>query len=237
MELDNKIAVITGASSGLGYSLATALVNKGIHVYGLARNKKVLDELALELGNRFTAVPMDITIENNISNWISTTFNEQHSPDILINNAGVGSFQPIDETTSDIWQTMIRTNLDGMYNLTSHLVPYMKNKLHSTHIINIGSILGKIGRANSAAYSTTKFGIQGFSESLFHELRHDHIKVTCVNPGSIETEFFSSSGIKSHDHMLSPSAIADTIIHVLETPDNYLISDLTIRPLIPKPAD
>lgn len=237
MKLSNKIAVITGASSGIGHSLAKALVRNGAHVYGLARNKQALDDLESLLPGQFTAVAIDITEEDNISNWISTAFNNQHSPDILINNAGVGSFQPIEETTSEIWHSMIRTNLDGMYYLTSQLVPYMKKSPLSTHIINIGSILGKTGRANSAAYSTTKFGIQGFSESLFHELRHDKIKVTCINPGSIETDFFSSSGIKSHDHMLSPSAVVDTIIHILKTPDNYLISDLTIRPLIPKPAE
>lgn len=235
MNLDNKIAVITGASSGLGHSLAKALVRNGAHVYGLARNQQALNDLESLLRDQFTAVVIDITEENSISKWISTTFNDQHNPDILINNAGVGSFQPIEETTSEIWHAMIRTNLDGMYYLTSQLVPYMKKKRESTHIINIGSILGKMGRANSVAYSTTKFGVQGFSESLFHELRHDRIKVTCINPGSIETDFFSSSGIKSHDHMLNPSAIVDTIIHVLETPDNYLISDMTIRPLIPKP--
>lgn len=237
MNLDHKIAIVTGASKGLGKSISEALSQYGVQVYGLARNKAALKKLESSLGDLFTGVPMDITAQNKVDEWIKETFSDHHSPDILINNAGVGSFHAIDETSPKIWHKMINANLNGMYYLTSGLVPFMKNKGYSTHIINIGSILGTVGRANSTAYSTTKFGIQGFSKSLSLELRHGHVKVTCLNPGSIETDFFSSSGIQSHDRMLHAKDIANTIIHLLETPDNYLVSDLTIRPLIPKPAE
>ncbi len=236
MNLKNKIAVVTGASKGLGKSISEALIRHDVRVYGLARSKATLEELESNLGDLFTAVPMDITNQDSIDKWVKETFSDRLSPDILINNAGVGSFHAIDETSPETWHKMINANLNGMYYITSGLIPFMKNKGYSTHIINIGSILGTVGRAQSTAYSTTKFGIQGFSKSLLLELRYDHVKVTCLNPGSIETDFFSSSGVQSHDHMLHVEDIAKTVIHLLESPDNYLISDLTIRPLIPKPA-
>lgn len=93
--------------------------------------------------------------------------------------------------------------------------------------------MGTVTRSEGAAYSATKFGIRGFSESLFKELRSDNIKVTCVNPGSIDTHFFETSGIESHRNMLQPKDIADTIIHILQTPENMLINEITLRPLNP----
>jgi short-subunit dehydrogenase len=111
----------------------------------------------------------------------------------------------------------------------------MKRNSNTCHIINIGSILGKVGRSEGAAYCLTKYGVQGFSEALFRELRSDKIKVSCINPGSIATEFFKDSEIKPNDSMIQPKDLADLLIHILETPDNLLIDEITLRPLIPKP--
>jgi short-subunit dehydrogenase len=111
----------------------------------------------------------------------------------------------------------------------------MKTNAETCHIINIGSILGKTARAQSAAYSATKFAIQGFSEALFKELRSYKIKVTCVNPGSIDTHFFEESGIQPHKNMMQPDDIAALILHIIETPDNLLVDEITLRPLIPNP--
>ena len=145
----------------------------------------------------------------------------------------MGSFGKIDEMPSEEWYKMINVNLNGLYNITSEVVKLMKPNKQG-YIINIGSILGTTTRAEGAAYCATKFGISGFSEALFKELREDNIKVSCVNPGSIDTAFFKSSGIEAHGNMLQPDDIAQTIIHLLKTPDNMLISELIIRPLHPK---
>ena len=112
----------------------------------------------------------------------------------------------------------------------------MKSNPNTCHIINIGSILGKVARAESAAYSATKFAMQGFSEALFKELRSYKIKVTCVNPGSIETHFFKDSGITPDENMMQPKDIAALILNLIETPDNLLVDEITLRPLIPNPA-
>ncbi|MCC6384016.1 MAG: SDR family NAD(P)-dependent oxidoreductase [Bacteroidia bacterium] len=234
MILNNKIAIVTGATGGLGSAISLALISKGAIVYAIGRNAAALERLRSNAGERVKPVQLDLTKEQKVTEWVSNTFTENHYPDVLINNAGVGTFSKIDETPSSKWHEMIDTNLNGMYYITSQVATMMKKKTTGSHIINIGSILGKTGRTEGAAYCTTKFGVSGFSEALYIELRHFNIKVTCVNPGSIETGFFKSSGIESHSNMLHPPDLADIILHVLQTPDNMLINELTIRPLNPK---
>lgn len=235
MNLINKKAILTGASSGLGAAIAQALVKNGAEVYGLARNIDALNRLREKIGPKFHPVRMNITDEEGIEYWINKTFSVELIPDILINNAGVGSFGKIDEMQSSEWLKMVDTNLNGMYFLTKPVATLMKEKKEFTHIINIGSILGTLSRADAAAYCTTKYGVNGFSEALFKELRFFNIKVSCINPGSIDTDFFESSGVKKHQNMLQPQDLADTVIHVLKTPDNMLINNLTVRPLNPTP--
>jgi NADP-dependent 3-hydroxy acid dehydrogenase YdfG len=186
------------------------------------------------LGSQFIPVSLDISDFEAVKNWVNQTFSENKVPDILINNAGAGSFGKIDEMPSEEWHAMINTNLNGMYYITSQIASLMKKKKEGAHIVNIGSILGSMGRAESAAYCATKYGVQGFSDALFKELRFFNIKVTCFNPGSIDTHFFESSGIAAHSNMLHPQDLANTLVHILQTPDNMLISDITLRPLNPK---
>jgi NADP-dependent 3-hydroxy acid dehydrogenase YdfG len=233
MDPNGKIAVITGASSGLGAAMSSALVAKGVIVYGLARNEEKLRAIANNLGERFIPITVNITDQEAISSWAQNRFSNSHTPDILINNAGAGYFSKIDELSLERWHEMVNTNLNGTFYVTLSIVKLMKLNPNTCHIINIGSILGKTTRAEGAAYSVTKYGIQGFSESLFKELRSYKIKVTCVNPGSIDTGFFEESGIQPHKNMLHPKDVAAFIIHILETPDNFLVDEITMRPLIP----
>ncbi len=234
MDIKNKIAVVTGASGGLGASIAEALKRKGATVYGIARNSDSLNAIRDKIGDTFIPVKLDISDEEKVSEWISKTFSSIHKPDILINNAGVGSFGKIDDAPTSEWLKMVNINLNGLFFITSKIVPFLKENEQSSHIINIGSILGSMGREEGTAYCATKYGVAGFSDALFKELRYFNIKVTCLNPGSIETDFFKTSGIDKHSNMLHPNDIANTLVHVLETPDNMLINELTIRPLQPK---
>lgn len=234
MNLTNKIAIVTGASRGLGAAIAKALVNEGTMVYGLARDSHALGRLQKECRAKFVGVELDISDFEMVKEWLSDTFSGERIPDILINNAGSGGFGKIDEMPADQWGAMINTNLNGMYYITSEVVKLMKAKAESSHIVNIGSILGITTRSEGAAYSATKYAVNGFSESLFKELRQFNIKVSCLNPGSIDTHFFKNSGIEPHGNMLQPDEIASTVVHVLKTPENMLISEMTIRPLNPK---
>lgn len=234
MILDKKIAILTGATGGFGRAITSALIRNGVMVYGVGRNIDTLKKIKGEEGENFHPAQLDITDEAKVDQWIKDNFSATHCPDILINNAGVGSFHKIDETTTDTWLEMVNTNLNGMFYITSRVAALMKQKETSSHIINIGSILGKIGRVKSAAYCTTKFGVHGFSAALLLELRQYNIKVTCFSSGSIETGFFKTSGIEPHENMLHPSDLANSIIHILQTPDNMLIDEIVVRPLNPK---
>lgn len=235
MNLQNKTAIITGASSGLGYSFSKKLTTKGVRVYGLARRLNKLDEIKEKLGDLFIPVKIDITKSDDINQWVDDTFDSTHQPHILINNAGLGLFGNVDELSVEDWDTMIQTNLNGVFYITRKIVPLMKSGDTHSHILNIASVAGLLGNPQISGYNATKFGLRGFSEALFKELRYDKIKVTTLFPGSISTNFFDNAkGMEVHDNMLNPDDIADTLVHIVETPDNFLINEIAIRPLNPK---
>lgn len=234
MDIPSSNIIVTGVSSGLGRAIARNLVQQEATVYGIARTVAKLNEIEEQLGSNFISVPLDITNQKGVDLCVDETFGEDSLPDVLINNAGAGYFGKIDELPPERWHRMMDTNLSGTFYLTQNIVPLMKEKKSPSHIINIGSILGTMSNPKMSAYSVTKFGIRGFSEALFKELRYDNIKVSCINPGSIETDFFAESGIKKHSNMLQPKDIADTVAYLLQTPDNMLVSDMIIRPLNPK---
>lgn len=231
MNLKSKTAIVTGASRGLGASISALLIQNKCRVFGIARSEDKLNKMQQKLGDLFVPVTLDITSQHEIASWVEETFSERQSPDILINNAGAGYFAEVDKLSLEKWHQMVETNLNGVFYLTKEVIPFMKSADSMSHIINIGSILGKTANAKQSAYSATKFAIQGFSEALSKELRHDGVKVTCLNPGSIETDFFRESGIQPHNKMMKPDTIAQTVQHILKTPDNILISDVTMRPL------
>lgn len=238
MNLTSKIAIVTGASSGIGAEFSKSLLRHGAIVYGLARSKDKLNKIQSELGEKFVPVVMDITQHDDIKQWVYETFDEDHQPDVLINNAGLGYFGNVDDLALDEWHTMVDTNLSGIFYMTRLLVPLMKHNQEVCHIVNISSIAGKIGNPQISGYNATKFGVRGFSESLFKELRYDSIKVTCLYPGSIATSFFDNAeGMDTHPHMMQPEDVSKVLINVLETADNFLINEVTMRPLNPKPPE
>lgn len=235
MKIKNKTAIVTGASSGIGTAFSRKLIDSGATVYGLARSFERLQKLQKELGDLFIPVEMDITDHEEISNWAGDTFSQGRTPDILINNAGLGYFGPVEELTLEEWETMINVNINGIFYLTRRIVPFMKSSNTHSHIINIASVAGLLGNPNLTGYNASKFAVRGFSEALFKELRYDKIKVTCMFPGSIATAFFDNAdGTDTHENMMQPQDVADTLMHILKTPDNMLISEITMRPLNPK---
>lgn len=235
MNLQSKIAIVTGASSGIGAEFSKILVEAGTKVYGLARSEAKLEEIQHKLGDQFVPVPLDLTNYTSIKTWVYSTFINE-TPDILVNNAGIGIFRNVDELSIDDWHTMMNVNLSGVFYLTRLFVPLMKQNTNVCHIVNIASVAGLMGNPTISGYNATKFGLRGFSEALFKELRFDGIKVTCFFPGSISTSFFDDiDSVTLHDNMMHPVDIAKTLKYVLETPDNFLINEITMRPLNPKP--
>ena len=235
MNLQSKIAIVTGASSGIGTEFSKILVEAGSKVYGLARSTDKLNAIRENLGDSFIPVSLDITNYDAIENWVSSTF-ENEQPDILVNNAGLGIFGNVDELEVKDWHKMMDVNLSGVFYLTRLIVPLMKTNPEVCHIVNIASIAGLMGNPTLSAYNATKFGLRGFSEALFKEVRFDGIKVTCLFPGSIATPFFDGiESMQQHENMMQPIDMAKTLKYVLETPDNFLINEITMRPLNPRP--
>lgn len=233
MELKDKIAIVTGASSGLGADFSRRLIQKGAVVYGIARRGDRLSRLSQELGERFTGVTMDITDESAVRSWVKETFTS-NQPDILVNNAGIGQFADIDKLTSDQWHKMVNLNINAVYYMTSAVVPLMKSNENVCHIVNIASIAGKLGNPKLSGYNATKFALSGFSDALMKELREFGIKVTCMYPGSIATEFFMNSGGSIHPNMMGSNDVATVLINVLEMPDSFLIDEIVMRPMLAK---
>ncbi|MDX1671848.1 MAG: SDR family NAD(P)-dependent oxidoreductase [Balneolaceae bacterium] len=237
MNLDSKSAIVTGASSGIGRSFSRALVEKGATVYGLARSLDKLKRISDELGKAFIPVQMDVTSPEQLDQWVEETFDGQLLPDILVNNAGTASFGEVEELSLKDWDTMIETNISGIFYVTRLITPLMKKNGAVCHIVNISSIAGRIGNPQLTGYNASKFAVRGFSEALFKELRYDGIKVTCFYPGSIATSFFDRVDMETHSNMMQPDDVAKVLIDVLETPDNFLINEIVMRPLNPKPPE
>jgi len=240
MNLQDKVAVVTGASSGIGLELARALTSEGARVFGLSRSTDKLQQIRQELGDGFHPVTCDVRDENAVKTAFDQVLREGGRLDVLINNAGLGKFGPITEFSVDDWDVLMETNLRGIFLCTRAAVPQMKKQNAESgfggHIINIASIAGLVGNPNLSAYNASKFGVRGFSEAAMKELRDDGIKVTAVYPGSVDTNFGRHSGgqgIGSRNAM-TPQDIASTILHILKTDDNYLISEIVMRPLRPR---
>ncbi len=235
MNLSDAVVVVTGASRGIGLAFSQALLARGAIVFGLARNEERLRAARMQLGERFHPVPCDISDADAVVSAFRSILEVRDRIDVLINNAGLGRFEAIDRFELDDWSVQIDTNLTGVFLCTREVVPIMKRRNQASgfggHIVNVASIAGLIGNPNLSAYNATKFGLRGFSDSLMKELRQDGIKVTCVYPGSVQTEF---GGSPPNPHAMRPEDIASTVVHVLETSDNYLISEVVMRPLRPR---
>jgi len=153
---------------------------------------------------------------------------------ILINNAGLGYEGFIDEMDMELWHKMFETNVDGTYYCSRLMIPKMK-EMDLGHIINISSIAGTTGIPGMSAYVATKHAVKGLSHSMYKELRNFGIKVTCIYPGSVKTNFFDEiDSVEANDNMMMPEDIASTIIHCLNSSANYHHVDVEVRPLRPK---
>jgi len=238
MDLTDTVAVVTGASSGLGTQFSADLVERGATVYGLARSTDKLDAIQAELGAEFRPLPCDVRDEDQVETTFERIRSETDRLDILLNNAGLGQFGPVDELPLAEWDVQMDTNVRGVFLCTREVVPTMRAQNDESgfggHIVNIASIAGLLGNPNLTAYNASKFGVRGFSEALMKEVRDDGIRVTCLYPGSTETNFFDVAGVDMTDNPLQPEDVSATVMHILESPANHLISEVVMRPLRPR---
>ena len=228
MELNNKVAIVTGVSKGIGKAIVKQLLDNGTTVYGLGLNKPDYVHAS------FVFIETDIRDFKQVSHAMNQILESQKEIHILINNAGLGYFGFLEDTTLDEWHQMFETNVDSIFYTCKHILPVMKKQQYG-HIINIASTAALEGMAQVSVYCGTKWAVKGITESLWRECRDFKIKVSCVYPGSTQTDFFRNSpNIKPHEYMLLPNDVADMIIYSLKTPDNFHQVNLEVRPLQPK---
>lgn len=228
MELKGKIAVITGVSKGIGESLCRQLLDEGCTVYGLGRHTAGFGH------KRYHFIATDVRYYQEVENAFGQILKDNTHIDILVNNAGLGYFGNVEDLPLEQWETMLQTNVSGMFYCTRLAVPVMKKNEYG-HIINIASTAGLEGMPMVSGYCASKWAVRGFSESLWRELRDYKIKVTCLYPGSVKTDFFRNNpNIQPHDYMLMPDDVAAMMVYALKTPDNFHQVNLEVRPLQPK---
>ena len=230
--LDGKVAVVTGGSRGIGLAIARALADEGAAVLICARDRASLERSASLLGPRAASVPCDVRQEQQVAALFGVVEQRYSGLDVLVNNAGVSEFGSVAELAPEQWRTVIDTNLSGAFYCSRLAIPLMKRRGGGS-IINIGSLAGKNAFAGAAAYNASKFGLIGFSEALMLDVRYHNIRVSCVLPGSVETEFQSARPGASSNWKLRPEDVAQTVLHLLRLPPQALASSVEMRPLTP----
>lgn len=234
MELENKIAVVTGATKGIGRAIAESLLKADANVFICARDKSDLKrtlEQASALG-RVEGEICDVRSESQVKMMFDECVRVFGGVDILVNNAGVGVFKTVEETTPDDFEWILQTNLFGVFYSCHHAIPLMK-KRKGGHIINISSLAGQNAHPKMSAYNASKFGLNGFTEAMMQEVRQDNIKVSLICPGSVNTEFAGGEVSNENAWQIQPADIAQVVLDLLNQKSNALTSKVEIRPSKP----
>ena len=236
MDLNGKVAIVTGGTKGIGRGIAEALAQADVNVCVSARSRNEIDETvgdlrALGKGSA-TGIVCDVRIHAQIKALFETTVLELGGLDILVNNAGIGIFAPVEEMSPEDFRAVLETNLCGVFYCCHEAIPLMKQR-GGGYIINISSLAGANPHPRMAAYNASKFGLNGFSEALMQEVRHDGIKVSYIMPGSVNTEFGGDSPGDQNSWQLQPSDIARVVIDLLHHDERALPSRVEIRPSKP----
>ena len=231
--MDNikPIAIITGASTGIGKHLSYIFANNNYEVIIISRNKNKLIQVESEIKNDgFDCVSIVADISKPES--INKIYNQIKDPkriDVLINNAGLGIFNAIKNTSIEEWNLQIGTNLTGAFLMTKMIVNDMI-KQKSGKIVFINSVAGINPYPYSTAYVASKFGLRGFSASLREELREHNVKVISIHPGAIDTPFWENvNGEFPRDEMLKTKDVANSIFNAVNTPDNLVCEEIILR--------
>ncbi|MGZ5246264.1 MAG: 3-ketoacyl-ACP reductase [Flavitalea sp.] len=230
--LKGKVALVTGAGKGIGKAVALALAKEGVHVGLIARTEKDLLSVAEEIkaeGVKAAVATADISNRIAVEEAILKINQELGNIDILINNAGTGKFAKFLELEPEEWENMIKVNLFGVYYATRAVLPSMIER-KSGDIINISSTAGKSGAAVTSAYSASKFGVFGLSESLMQEVRKHNIRVTALAPSTIVTDLANSANLITGDpeKVMHPEDFAELIIAQLKLHPRIFVKEASI---------
>jgi 3-oxoacyl-[acyl-carrier protein] reductase len=235
-EPQSKVAVVTGGSRGIGRGVAEALLQEGWRVRFCSKNERSVEEaqreLASRFGNRVAGRAVDVRSQEEVDRFVAEVLDAESRIDCLVNNAGLGTFGPVDELTGEQWREVIDTNLSGCFYFLRAVAPAMKRQGEGW-IFNISSLAGKNPFAGGAAYNASKFGLIGLSEAAMLDLRQSGVRVAAILPGSVDTGFSHPSGKQERSWRLKPEDIAAMILHLLSYPPHALPSLVEMRPAKP----
>jgi 3-oxoacyl-[acyl-carrier protein] reductase len=236
MNLNGKSAIVTGSTKGIGRAIAEALVREGMNVCISARKADEVEQAVRELSELgegdVTGAVCDVRDYDEVKSLIEHTVAEFGGVDVLVNNAGIGIFGRVDETSPDDFRAVLETNLFGVFYCCHEAIPQMKRR-GGGYIINISSLAGTNAHPQMAVYNASKFGLNGFSEALMQEVRHDRIKVSYIMPGSVNTYFGDEEPDESKSWQLQPADIARVVLDLLHMDERSLPSRIEIRPSRP----
>ena len=232
-DLNGKIAIVTGASQGIGETIAVEMAKSGANVFCLARNKNALDSTINKIiskGDKASAYSCDISNNEQFNNIVTDIFKEYGSIDILVNNAGITNDTLLMRMSDDQWDSVLNINLKGSFTCTRSVIKYMMKK-KSGRIINITSIVGLTGNAGQANYAASKAGLIGMTKSIAKEVASRGITANCVAPGWIETAMTEQLSDDVKNKFLSqiptgkigyPKDIANTVIFLASKEAEYI---------------
>ena len=241
--LDGRVAAITGASSGIGEATALAFAAAGAAVVLGARRKDRIDALAERIrgeGGKALAFEVDVADETQARGFVEQANGELGGLDVLVNNAGVMLLGPVEGADTADWRRMVDVNLLGLLYCTHAALPLMREG-GGGHVVNVSSVAGRHARAGAAVYNLTKFGVTAFSEALRQEALHSQIRVTCVEPGFVETELQGHNknpvvqqGVEKMREqigdVLTADDIAAAILYAVAQPPHVSINEVLVRP-------
>jgi NADP-dependent 3-hydroxy acid dehydrogenase YdfG len=242
--LNGTVALVTGASSGIGEATAASLAAAGATVALVARRKDRLESLASSLGGRTLVIEADITSQAAAADAVERTVSELGRLDTVVNNAGVMLLGPAVGAPLEEWERMVDINVKGLLYVTHQALPHLVAAASSSErgvadLINISSVAGRVARSGSGVYNLTKFGVTAFSESLRQELAERHVRVSVVEPGAVETELTTHNRPEiiqasrqrfANVERMKSGDIADLIAFIVTRPRHVALNEALIRP-------
>ena len=234
-DLTGKVAVITGASSGIGEATARLLVAEGVRVVLVARRRERIDALAAELGDAALALVADVADATAVAALFATVERRFGGLDLLFNNAGLGVNARFDASDPADWKRMIDVNLYGVLHCTHAAIPLMRGRAGAM-ISSVSSVGGRYGTESWSVYSATKFAVVGFHDALRKELGGEGIRVSVIEPGAVWTEFGQNVSEAMRERRESLDAltaedVAQALVYAFAQPPRVLVEEILIRPV------
>jgi len=237
-EFTDKVALVTGGSRGIGYAIAEALLDEGAKVYICGRDASTLKSSVAKLAvpgrsDRVDGAAADVRRYEDCRTVVARAAERFGGLDILVNNAGIGIFKPVDQLTPADWVATIETNLSAVFYCSREAIPLMRRR-GGGYILNISSLAAVNTFPGGSAYNASKFGLNGFTEAMMQDVRHDGIRVSTIMPGSVATDFGADPGASPKEAWkLPPEDIAQAVVDLYRYPRGSLASRIELRPSQP----